>query len=54
MSDWENTEYSDKFYHLSRHAELVVVKDRELGARVFASLRTMAEYIYEKSPEVSR
>ena len=32
----------------------VVVKDRELGAKVFASLRTLAEYIHEKSPEVTR
>ena len=32
----------------------VVVKDRELGAKVFASLRTLAEYIYEKSSEVTR
>ena len=31
----------------------VVVKDRELGAKVFASLRTLAEYIHEKSPEVT-
>ncbi|KPJ75810.1 MAG: acyl carrier protein [Deltaproteobacteria bacterium SG8_13] len=28
----------------------VVVKDRELGAKVFASLRSMAEYIQEHSP----
>lgn len=32
----------------------VVVKDRELGAKVFVSLRTLAEYIYEKSPEIGR
>ena len=30
----------------------VVVKDRELGARVFATLGTMAEYIQEHSPRV--
>ena len=30
----------------------VVVKDRELGAKVFASLRSMAEYIQEHSPRV--
>ena len=30
----------------------VVVKDRELGAKVFASLRSMAEYIQENSPRV--
>ena len=32
----------------------VVVKDRELGAKLFTSLRTLAEYIYEKSSEVTR
>ncbi len=31
----------------------VAIKDRELGAKVFASLRSLAEYIHEKSPEVS-
>ena len=31
----------------------VVVKDRELGAKVFASMRTLAEYIHQKSPEVT-
>ena len=30
----------------------VVVKDRELGAKVFASLRSMADYIQEHSPGV--
>jgi acyl carrier protein len=30
----------------------IVVKDRELGAKVFASLRSMAEYIQEHSPRV--
>ena len=30
----------------------LVVKDRELGARVFASLKSMAEYIQEHSPRV--
>ena len=30
----------------------LVVKDRELGAKVFASLRSMAEYIQEHSPRV--
>jgi acyl carrier protein len=31
----------------------VAIKDRELGAKVFASLSSLAEYIHEKSPEVS-
>ena len=31
----------------------VAIKDREIGAKVFASLRSLAEYIHEKSPEFS-
>ena len=30
----------------------VAIKDRELGAKVFASLRSLAEYIHQKSSEV--
>ncbi len=29
----------------------VVIDNKELGAKVFATLRTLAEYIREKSPE---
>jgi len=29
----------------------VKINNRELGAKVFASLQTLAEYIYAKSPE---
>jgi hypothetical protein len=32
MSDWQNPNYSHKFYHLSRHAELVIVSDRDVVA----------------------
>ena len=31
----------------------LVVKSRELGAKVFATLRSMAEYISEKVPEAT-
>jgi acyl carrier protein len=31
----------------------VAIKDRELGAKVFASLRTLAAYLQESSPGVS-
>ncbi len=31
----------------------VIVNNKELGAKVFSSLRTMADYICEKSPEKS-
>ena len=31
----------------------VRIDNKELGAKVFASLRTLAEYIQEKSPELS-
>jgi acyl carrier protein len=30
----------------------VAIKDRELGAKVFTSLRTLASYVSEQSPEV--
>ena len=30
----------------------VAIKDRELGAKVFASLRTLAAYVSEQSPGV--
>ena len=30
----------------------VKIDNRELGVKVFASLRTLAEYIHEKSPEL--
>jgi len=31
----------------------VKIDNRELGVKVFATLRTLAEYIHEKSPELS-
>ena len=31
----------------------VKIDNKELGVKVFASLRTLAEYIHEKSPELS-
>ncbi|HEY6000635.1 MAG TPA: phosphopantetheine-binding protein [bacterium] len=31
----------------------VVIDNKELGARVFASLRTLASYIQEKSPRLT-
>jgi len=31
----------------------VVINNKELGAKVFATLRTLAEYIQEKSPELA-
>ena len=30
----------------------VKIDNRELGSKVFATLRTLAEYIHEKSPEL--
>ena len=32
----------------------VKIDNKELGVKVFASLRTLAEYIHEKSPELSK
>jgi acyl carrier protein len=31
----------------------VKIDNKELGVKVFASLRTLAEYIHEKSPELT-
>ncbi|MCP4629448.1 MAG: acyl carrier protein [bacterium] len=31
----------------------VKIDNKELGVKVFATLRTLAEYIHEKSPELS-
>ena len=31
-NQWQNPEYARTFYHVSRHAELVVVEDRDVMA----------------------